>query len=272
MLKKILIVSAWSLCAIAIIFLTGFAANQNKRRITSGVEISIDRQSNHFFISEEEVKTLMSSHGYGLPSQSVSGINIPAIEKLVNAHAAVETCDACISVDGKIYVKILQRRPIARLINMRGESYYFDDRGKLMPWMDNYTAPVILVNGYFSDSYATMSGIDFSKLSPDSAFRSVTLLDDIWQIVKTIDADSFLTVQMVQLYVSPDNGFELIPRIGNHKIILGQGDGIEGKFRKLTIFYTYGLNKSSHWTDYSSIDLRYKNQIVCTKKPTQNGI
>jgi cell division protein FtsQ len=272
MIKKALIIGGWAFCAIAIVFLLAFAGKQHGARITTGVEVSITRKADQKFVTEEDVKTSLISHGYGLPNQTLNAIDIPAIERLVSAHAAVESCEACVNVEGKVMVSIVQRRPIARLMNLSGESYYFDDRGKLMPWSDEYTAPVILVNGYFADSYATMSAIDFSTIAPDSAVKSVTLLDDIWQVVKSIDADSFLRVQMVQLYLSQQNGFELVPRVGGQKIVLGTAEGVDGKFKKLSLFYTYGLNQTSRWNDYSVIDLRFKNQIVCTKKPITNGI
>ncbi|HTF03813.1 MAG TPA: hypothetical protein VK826_07290 [Bacteroidia bacterium] len=272
MIKKILVISGWAFCGLAIIFLTGFAVHQHNNRAVSGVEISIERKADQFFVSEEDVKTSLIQHGYGTSNQSISSINIPAIEKLVAAHSGVQSCEASINVEGKVHVTILQRRPVARLTNMSGESYYFDDQGKLMPWSDTYTAPVIVVNGFFADSYAAMSTIDFSTIAADSALKSSTLLDDIWLVVKSIDADSFLRVQMAQLYVSRENGFELIPRVGSHKIIFGSAEGVEGKFKKLNLFYMYGLNTTGRWNEYSAIDLRYKNQIVCTKKPNTNGI
>jgi len=272
MMKKILVISAWSLCAIAIVFLTGFAVNRHNDRTASGLEITINPIGGHQFLPEENVKTMLIRNGFNLDHQAISSVDIPKIEQLVLAQTEVEGCEACITVEGKVYLKILQRRPIARITNVIGESYYMDDKGKLMPWSAQYTAPVILVNGDFVDTYEGMKNRDFSAVSPDSASKSNTKLDDIWQIVKAIDADSFLRVQMVQLYLSPDNGFELIPRVGDHKIIFGDVGNIDGKFRKLNIFYMYGLNKTGRWSEYSAIDLRYKNQIVCTKKPITNGI
>lgn len=267
-----MIIAGWSLCAVAIVFMTGFAIHQHENREANGLDITVDRKADQYFVQEEDIKTLLIRNGFALEHQAISAVDIPMIEQLVTAAPGVENCEASISVDGKVHLKILQRRPIARLTNLSGESYYMDDRGRLMPTCENYTAPVIVVNGYFSDKYSTMSNFDFTKISADSAIRTVTPLDDIWNIVKVIDADSFLRNQMVQLYLSPDDGFELIPRVGDHKIVFGSADGITGKFNKLHLFYVYGLAKTGRWSDYSVIDLRYKNQVVCTKKPTTNGI
>lgn len=272
MMKKILVISAWSLCAAAILFLTGFAMRQHSARTAHGVDIAIEPATHHFFIEEDDVETMLIRNGFDLDNQSISTVDIPTIEQLVLARPDVESCEACITVEGKVYLKIVERRPIARITNLLGETYYMDDKGKLMPWSMSYTAPVILVNGDFVDPYDGMKNRDFSLISADSALRSTTRLDDIWNIVKAIEADSFLRVQMVQLYVTPENGFELIPRVGDHKIIFGGAENIDGKFKKLNMFYMYGLNKTGRWNEYSAIDLRYKNQIVCTKKPITNGI
>lgn len=271
-MKRIMVIAGWSLCGAAIVFLTGFAIHQHDNRTADGIDIAIERKADQYFVSEEDIKTMLIRHGFGMNDQAIESIDVPTIEQLVLADPGVENCEACITVEGKVLIRITQRRPIARLTNLSGESYYMDDRGMLMPTSASYTAPVIVVNGYFSDTYANMAKHNCSIISADSALKTLTQLDDIWNIVKAIDSDSFLRAQMVQLYLSPENGFELIPRVGDHKIVFGPAEGIEGKFRKLHLFYVYGLGKTGRWNEYSSIDLRYKNQIVCTKKPITNGI
>ena len=58
--------------------------------------------------------------------------------------------------------------------------------------------------------------------------------------------------------------FELVPKVGNHKIVFGGIDNLESKFEKLMIFYKKGLSKTG-WNEYSEINLKFKNQVVCTK-------
>ena len=66
--------------------------------------------------------------------------------------------------------------------------------------------------------------------------------------------------------MNKDRELELFPAIGNHKIIFGNAENIAEKFNKLKLFYKEGLNKSDSWTKYSTINLKYKNLVVCTKK------
>lgn len=267
MFKKILTLTAWVICGAGILFLTGFAISRNHDRELQSVEVSIQRNADHFFLSEQDIKTQLIQNGYGVTGQKLSSVNVSAIEKLLLAHAAVEKCETSVTVDGKLKIDLVQRRPIARVINLKGESYYFDENGHLMPWSEVYTAPVVLVNGNFADSYAAFSNMDFPSAHPDSVGKTLTILDDIWQIVKAIDSDSLMKAQIAQVYYNETKEFELIPRIGDHRILLGSAEGAEGKFRKLELFYQYGLNKTGKWSEYSAIDLRFKNQVVCTKKP-----
>jgi cell division protein FtsQ len=48
--------------------------------------------------------------------------------------------------------------------------------------------------------------------------------------------------------------------------VFGEAKDFEEKFEKLKTFYTEGLNKTDGWNKYSTINIKYKNQVVCTKK------
>jgi cell division protein FtsQ len=67
-------------------------------------------------------------------------------------------------------------------------------------------------------------------------------------------------------HLNNEKEFELYPAVGNQKILFGKATDIAEKFEKLKIFYNEGLNKTDNWNKYSTINLKYKNQVVCTKK------
>ena len=71
--------------------------------------------------------------------------------------------------------------------------------------------------------------------------------------------------QIEQICVFPNKEVELIPRVGRFRIVLGALDDFEEKLNKLRLFYDQAIPKVG-WDKYSVIDLKYKNQIVCTKK------
>ena len=73
------------------------------------------------------------------------------------------------------------------------------------------------------------------------------------------------TERIEQIYVHPDKEVELIPRVGNHRILLGTFDHFEEKLANLRLFYEQAIPKMG-WEKYSIINLKYRNQIVCTKR------
>ncbi|HTL83095.1 MAG TPA: hypothetical protein VL651_15385 [Bacteroidia bacterium] len=265
-MKKILIISAWSLFGIGLVVSLAFAGRTNASRKCEKIVVTIDRNGTDMFIVEEDIPKMLTDHGMNPVDQPISSINIPALEKLVLTHPAVESCEVFMDINGNVNVQLKQRSAMARVINSNGESYYFDDRGFLMPWSEEYTAPVILVNGNITETYASAYQTDFDNSIPDSVLTSPTKLDDAWQVIRKIEADTFLKAQIVQIYFSADNGMELIPRIGSQAIIIGDAGDLDEKLNKLKIFYREGLGKTGKWNDYKTINLQYKNQVVCTKK------
>lgn len=271
-MKKIIMISLWLIFGAGLIFVMSFAGRSHALRVAQKPAIFIERQNEDRFIEEEHIINLLNDHNKLPTGKELSAIDVSELENLILTHPAVESCDAFMSVGGDVTINIVQRKTIARLTNMSNESYYFDSHGKLMPWSDQYTSPVLFVNGYFVENYGVMYHQSFDSWSLDSALNSPILLDDIWQIAKRIDADTFLRAQIVQLYVTADKQFQLIPRVGDHLINLGDISDLDEKLKKLVIFYRDGLNHTGNWTSYSLIDLQYKNQIVCTKKIKENGI
>ncbi|MFN6085466.1 MAG: hypothetical protein ACK476_11145, partial [Fluviicola sp.] len=62
--------------------------------------------------------------------------------------------------------------------------------------------------------------------------------------------------------------FILIPQVGGHEIVFGTANSdrdVKEKFEKLKTFYKEGIPYEG-WNKYSSINLKYKNQIVGKKR------
>ena len=68
--------------------------------------------------------------------------------------------------------------------------------------------------------------------------------------------------QVDQIYINKKGQAELIPKIGNQEILLGDFQDVEGKLEKLIAFYKDGIGYKG-WKTYSTIDLRFDNQVVC---------
>jgi cell division protein FtsQ len=85
--------------------------------------------------------------------------------------------------------------------------------------------------------------------------------------------------QIEQINVLSDRTIELIPRVGNHVVALGQlpvaktkqeineqvREFVLRKLDHLEKFYKYGLSQAG-WNKYSYINLEFDNQIICKRR------
>jgi len=268
-MRKIVYIALWSLFTVGLFVLMGFAGREHDKLRCTRMDIDIRRGEEHRFVTEGDIRNLLKERGHPVEGEPMASIDVHQLEKLIATHPGVETVDVFVTVSGVVHVQAVQRRPIVRIINERDESFYIDDRGRLMPWSEDYTAPVLVVNGAISDGYGNMYTYGMSDLESDTLIEPRTMLDEIYQVALYIDADTFMRDQIAQLHVRSDKVFELTPRIGDHKIIFGEANDVAEKFEKLFAFYTEGLNATGNWNRYSVINLEYKNQVVCTKRPTQ---
>lgn len=143
---------------------------------------------------------------------------------------------------GMIKLEVEQKIPILRVISPRG-NYYVDNLGSTMPVSRRYVAHVPVVSGYVEKELA---------------------VTDLYKFALFLQENDFWNNQIEQIYVHPDNEVELIPRVGNHRIVLGSFADFEEKLDNLRLFYEKAIPKVG-WEKYSIISLKYKDQIVCTK-------
>ena len=120
-----------------------------------------------------------------------------------------------------------------------------------------------MASGNISDSCVRASPKNFDSLFSDSAGGACSLAS-LFRVAIYISNDPFFKAQIEQIYVDPDGEIELIPAVGSHVILFGRADDLDDKFSKLYAFYKYGLNKIG-WNKYDIINIKYKNQVVCSK-------
>jgi cell division protein FtsQ len=80
-----------------------------------------------------------------------------------------------------------------------------------------------------------------------------------------IKNDPFWSAQIEQVDVQLNGDVILIPRVGDQEIEIGRLEDYPSKLAKLKEFYKKGLNKIG-WGDYKRISIKFKNQVVCTRK------
>jgi cell division protein FtsQ len=144
---------------------------------------------------------------------------------------------------GRLLVEVEQRNPIVRFMNGQ-DDFYMDREGVRIPASSQFTAKVLLANGQFDEKYARQ------QLLP---------------LVIFIEENEFWKAQIEQLQVSPNGEIVMAPLVGDQLIEFGDAKNYRQKLQNLKALYEQAFPKTG-WDYYSKINVKYTNQVVCTKK------
>jgi cell division protein FtsQ len=262
--KKILTVAGWVSFSASMLFLLGFVNQKQEELKCSDVVVEMKGDLGHEFVDKNDVLKLANSKGK-LIGKSVGTINTSLLEKIILSNPFIEDVEVYSAIGGVLHIDLIQRNPIVRIINHNDEQYYIDQTGAFMPVSDRYTPPSLVANGYIFNTYSEMNVNIGAPKSDTSATKIPRTIVQVYVLAQFLEADSFWSTNTEQIYVNEFQELELIPRVGDHKILLGDTTNLSEKMDNLFAFYREGLNKLG-WNKYSVINLKYKDQVVCTKK------
>ena len=264
--RKIGIAVLWIIGLSGLVASMAFVSRKSADVKVEHVNVNILNPELNNFIEESDVKEYLQAQDNSMLEQEKSSVDVNTIEKTLNAHPAIENADIAVDINGDVDIQVKQRTPLFRIINADGESYYIDTQARPMPLSDKYTARVLVATGELHEPYARRYQYTVNQIAANKAFAEACLLDDLYLLADYIAKDTVLNSLIQQINVTPTREFELYPSIGGHKIVFGPATGIEEKFTNLKVFYTEGLNRTNGWNKYAVINIKYKNQVVCTKK------
>ena len=244
---------------LVLLVLFGFVTRHQIQSTCSGVEIDVRSAAGMFFIDRNDVYHQVVNAADSVEGRKLIELDAQLIENALASLPEVKGVDVFKTIDGKLKVNVDLRVPVARIFHPNGNSFYIDEEGSLMPLSTKYTARILTVNGFIWDT----------KIPADKEIPEVSIWEqqqqDIYRLATFIGADPFWKAQIQQVYVDENLEYVLIPRVGNYEIEFGKMDHIERKFMQLNAFYEQALSKTD-WNKYQSINLKYKDQIVCRKK------
>lgn len=258
MKKKILNTGLWLVFATGVLFLMSFVSRKQNGLVVSSDTLVIDIQhdNENAFITGDIVKERVAAKlGYELDSVDLNEIDLTELEYCVIDMDEVHSAEVYRSIDGELTIELKERVPIIRVLHSNGMSNYIDEEGHYMGLSSVYSAHIPIVTGHFNES-------SFRE-SIHSVNRDSMLFDDIYDLGTFLYYNEFWQAQIQEVYLNEEGEFELIPRIGDHRIIFGSLENMERKFKKLKIFYEEGLNNTG-WNQFDTINVKFKNQIVCS--------
>ncbi len=249
--KAIVLGFIWLVSMSGLVILMGFIEVQKSEVRCKEVKIVIPGTYN--FIERPEVDNILLQTQGPLVGRMLNKINIQQIETVLKSNPFIQEAKVFADMDGIIHIQIKQREPVLRVLNLTNQDFYIDRNGFKIPTSASFTARVLVANGYILENFNNK--VDTLKTK---------LARDLFQTAQFIEKDTLWNHQIEQLYVNQQNEIEMIPRVGDHRIILGNADSLQSKFRNLLIFYKKALPLAG-WDTYKTISIKYANQIVCVK-------
>ncbi|MBM6992527.1 MAG: cell division protein FtsQ [Prevotella sp.] len=243
--------------------ITAFAAFDKPNvvsKVCTQVDINIKDEATNGFITASEIKNRLERNKLYPLSKLMHFVNTRIIEETLEQSPFVKKAECYKTEDGHVNITLTQRMPTLRIKSINGDDYYIDDNHSIMP-NSHYTSDLIIATGHINKWFART----YVSLLAESLMGS-----DFWRN------------QIVQIHVLSDHGIELVPRVGNHIVYIGQlpesnfigqrkkliADFMAKKMNRLEKFYKYGLSQAG-WNKYSYINIEFDNQIIC-KKTTVN--
>ncbi len=238
------------------LFLSASANMQPCKRIV----INIHDSSDYHFVTKGQLLNLVYADKGKLLGNPVREIPVDEIEKRINVLRELKVAEVYLSIDGTLYVYVDQRNPVMRVMPDEGGDYFVDEEGFVFRKRNLYNPRLHIVGGNIHITRAMLDSLSVL----DTSIRN-TILKDVYHFVDYLNNDSFWSAQIDQIYVDSRDQIDLIPRVGSHKIHLGTFENYEGKLRNLAAFYDKVLPEVG-WNKYSSINLEFRDQIVCRRR------
>ncbi|MFC2080976.1 cell division protein FtsQ/DivIB [Bacteroidota bacterium] len=244
-----------------LVVVLGFVGKQYDGVLCKGMNIIIHDSLKQGLITAEDVKNLIRLDHPEIAGKSITALNASSMEESLNLFPAISSAEVYSTVEGKLVIAITQRTPVARIEDRNHQQYYLDALGYVIPVATEYVPHILHINGEIPIKYRKEKNIYSVKKKE----RDNGIMEDLLKMANYIQSDPFWNSQIVQVYVNHDREFELVPRVGSQIILFGDADQMENKFFKLRTLYREGFSHTG-WNQYEAINLKYNNQVICTKR------
>lgn len=243
-MKKILIILIAAVVIGYLIFSASYFRDMSRNKVCENFEVVVEDSAHYRFVTKQDIIELVKKYGLDPVGKPFAEINTLAIQDSILSNKLVESAKVFITPRGGVMATVAQRKPVLRVVSDIKGDFYVDNERRVMPVSGNFSVYVPVATGMIDEEFARNQLTDFAQ------FLSSNPDWDAW---------------IEQIVVKQDQEVELIPRVGDFRIIMGSIDNYEAKLAKFARFVEEGLNVVG-WNRYATVNLKYDNQVVCTRK------
>lgn len=246
MVKKILSITLWVITGAAIIVLFAFGRKSYLETPLKGIHFTVERSHAKGFVQNDSVLAQASAI-CGMERQAAIGtVDMMQLRRMLDGNPWIAEASAYVGLDDTLVITAREYEPMLRVYDFEGTSVYLTANGTVIPASPHYTPHLIIASG----NYDLATGVGF---------------DETLAIAKAIGKDQRYKDHIGQIYRNNDNEYELIVNNLPIQVLIGDTCDIDSKLHRLeTLLEKY--HGTEELTGYKTMSLKYKNQIVCTKK------
>ena len=253
------------LLLIAVVVVVVVANVSHKNAAIKGVAVTVDYSGNDTLVTAEQLRGDILGKYRDISTQSVGKADLDGIGNLVRANPFVDEAEVSVAVSAEVLVHVTQRSPLLRVYT-KNSQFYLDTKGRYMPLSTVNNQRVIIANGYIKKDFpGNPKDLDLEALVAGNPQAENYDIVRIYRLAKYMAADKKSQVMFDQIYMNSDGDLEIVPKLGNHVVVLGGTDKLDEKFENLYALYGKGFSKTG-WDKYSVVNLKFNGQIICTKK------
>lgn len=240
------------LAGMAMLMLLVAAAQNQRGKTCKDVIVKIRTVDGTQYISNAQIlKTISGGKPELMKGQLIETFDLNQLEKLLETNLWIRNAELFFDTNDKLHVDVTEREPVARVFTAGGISFYIDDAGEELPVTNDQIARVPVFTSFPNETTAAREKDSLLKMQIREMGHYI-LKNDFWM------------AQVDQVNIN-NYEFELVPKLGDHLILFGDGNMIEPKFKRIALFYKKIMNKTG-WNYYSMLDVRFNKQLVATRR------
>ncbi len=209
------------------------------------------------FIAKQDIAGLVQNK-LEVKETKIKEVDYQDLENSLQANPWIYTADVFTDIEGNLIVNVKEKEPVLRIFPETGKGYYLDKEGNVVPLSTHYAPRVPVANGYIKTQI-----LPGHQNIYDTIYKTNDLKELLY-LTTSLTKYPFAENLIGELYMNSKGELDMVPLFGSKLIHLGDTSATEQKLENLIAFYKKALLYEG-WDKYKTLNLKYKNQIICTK-------
>lgn len=257
-MRKVLNILLLVVTLSAFLALCGYFVYQHFTARLAGLNLSIERSAEKGFVDDIDTRQVIMNVCDTINNDQVYMIPLDSLRNTLASNPWTTEVEASINLKGVLDVSLVECEPVVRIYDVGGRSIYLDAEGNIYPENKNYTPHLLIASGYAKFPVKELGNVN------DSLYAD-TDLPKLYEVMMSVLNDDYAKNCVKQIYLDKNKNYIFSLNNTDIFVIFGDANSIDEKLFKMKHFLRKMLG-NPELDNYRSINLNYKNQVVCTKK------